>query len=127
MNMRNKFLSFISIVIALCAVATGMEKFNINNATPDQLITLPLTENQILNIENYIYSRGYFDNVYDLLAVEGITAEDVKAIKPYIIVQLPVLSEFIKGQKTSSYKVNQWLTAEGSTEGLSEVWLDRYY
>ena len=27
----------------------------------------------------------------------------------------------------ASYKMRRWLSNEGSTEGLSEVWLDRFF
>ncbi|SVE16480.1 uncharacterized protein METZ01_LOCUS469334, partial [marine metagenome] len=33
----------------------------------------------------------------------------------------------LENQKKSNYKVQWWLSAEGNTEGLSEVWLDKFY
>ncbi|MBC8478875.1 MAG: hypothetical protein H8D46_00305, partial [FCB group bacterium] len=74
-----------------------------------------------------IHFHGYLDTIYDLLLVEGITSEDIRNIKPYVIVELPAVSEFVAGQRTATYKVDQWLAAEGNSEGVSEIWLDRYY
>ena len=31
------------------------------------------------------------------------------------------------GSSNVSYKTDQWLSTEGSSEGIAELWLDRYY
>ena len=36
-------------------------------------------------------------------------------------------SEFEKDMQRASYKLGQWISNEGNSEGLSETWLDRFY
>jgi len=111
----------------MLAVLSAGEPFNLNTATTEELQSLPLSAEQVTSIEDYRYNHGYFTTIYDLLVIKNISPEDIENLKPLVTVEIPKESEFVAGQKASSYKVNQWLTAEGSTEGLSEVWLDRYY
>ena len=33
----------------------------------------------------------------------------------------------IKNQKMSSYKLEYWFSSDGNQEGLSDIWLDRFF
>jgi hypothetical protein len=100
---------------------------DINFASHSELMQLPLSESKITQIENYLLKVGSISNIYELLDAHGISAEDVYNIKPYIVIGHKEYSEFIANLKRSSYKVDQWLSDEGNTEGLSDFWLDRFY
>ncbi len=115
----------LSATIVSCLLTA--EPFNINTASWDQLESLPLTGEQIQDIDEYIQTRGYLETIYDLLAIESINADDIRQLKPYIIVEHPQMSAFIAGLVRSAYKLEQWMATEGNREGLSELWLDRFF
>jgi len=100
---------------------------NINIATPEQLNILPLTAQQQEDILFYIESRGYFSNIYDLLEIDSIDPETIQKLKPLISVEPPEISDFAAGMERSAYKLERWMAAEGNNEGLSELWLDRFF
>ena len=48
-------------------------------------------------------------------------------MKKYISVEKSDISEFLKNQKMSSYKLEYWFSSDGNQEGLSDIWLDRFF
>ena len=102
-------------------------KFNLNEASSAELATLPLTVAQVEEIENYLAAARYFKTIYDLAELPGFSIDDVHKLKPYVEVRIPELSDFLENSTVAAYKVDQWLAAEGNTEGLSEIWLDRSF
>ena len=121
--MRN----FYRILTILSITVWVFPQFNINSATHEELQKLPLAQDKIDTIEEYLFVHGNFTSIYDILRVEGISSVDIQTIKSYIIVEEPEITEYLNNQKRSSYKIERWLSAEGNTEGLSEIWLDRYF
>ena len=117
----------LTIIILVVSLYAQNEKFNINIANQQQLETLPLSSYQIEAIEEYLFNRGSISTIYDLLVLPEITSTDIQRLKPLITVDIPSISDFLENQKKSNYKVQWWLSAEGNTEGLSEVWLDKFY
>ena len=55
------------------------------------------------------------------MAIKEISSEDIHTLKSHITVDIPLKNN------RSNYKVGWWLTNEGNTEGLSEVWLDKFF
>ncbi len=100
---------------------------NLNTATGEQLSALPLTSRQQDDILFYLQTRGYFDTIYDLLEIESIDPQTIQKLKPLISVEPPEISDFAAGMERSAYKLEQWMAAEGNSEGLSELWLDRFF
>ena len=116
-----KTLTFIlSLSICLC-------KININNPSIELMRDIPIDDTKIDAIIDYIdYSNG-IDNIYELLEINQINATDVQILKKYVSVQDSDISEFIKNQKMSSYKLEWWFASDGNQEGLSDIWLDRFF
>mgnify|MGYP000125514761 CR=1 FL=1 len=101
-----------------------MNKIDINNASYNEILSLPLSEQKNENIWIYINSSGRINTIYDLLRVNLLSANDVHELKNYIKITKK------KSKSTSSnlsYKTDQWLSQEGSSEGIAELWLDRFY
>ncbi|SVB36417.1 uncharacterized protein METZ01_LOCUS189271, partial [marine metagenome] len=99
----------------------------LNSATSGELNSLRLTINQIESIIDYRNQTGNFHDIYDLLQISGFTISDVHSIRNLITVETPKASTFQKDMQRASYKMGKWISNEGSTEGLSEVWLDRFF
>ena len=107
----------------MIGAALCMNKIDINNASKDDVLSLPLSNEKNNSIWLYINSVGQINTIYDLLNVNELTANDVHLLKDYIkIIKMERL-----GSSNVSYKTDQWLSTEGSSEGIAELWLDRYY
>ncbi len=102
-------------------------KININLSTMDDLSNLPITEDQKIALFEQLVSRGYFLTIYDLLEIPEFTPADIHKLKQYIIVEPPKLTDVQEKISRNTYKLENWLASDGSSEGLSEVWLDRFY
>ncbi|MAV59019.1 MAG: hypothetical protein CMG07_03600 [Candidatus Marinimicrobia bacterium] len=102
-------------------------KININTITQDELKELPISKVKQIAIQDYLIDRGYISNIYDLLDIKDITSYDVSLLKKVVNVKLPFVSDTQKKISSNSYKLENWLSSDGNSEGLSEVWLDRFY
>ena len=115
------------ITIILIILTLGFsQKINLNSATLEELQILELTDDQIACILDYRSRSGYIHNIYDLLNISEISIRDIHVIRNAVTVDIPQASTFEKDMARASYKMGRWISNEGSTEGLSEVWLDRF-
>ena len=103
------------------------QKINLNFATIEEMHILDLTINQVESIMDYRNRSGYITNIYDLLKIPGINIGDIHSIRNAVTVDIPQSSTYEKDLQRASYKMGKWISNEGSTEGLSEVWLDRFF
>ena len=116
----------ISLFTLFYSFLIGFEKIDINFADIHQLKGLPLNSEQINSIIEYRNQNGFIENIYELINVNGISIDKVHELKSYIFI-IDVLGEDNQLSKNYSYKVSQWLSSDGSSENLSESWLDRYF
>jgi len=112
-------------VILLCSILFS-ERINLNNANSSQLESVGFTPSEISGILKYRRQVGYFETVYDLLDID-VEIEKIHAIRKDISTELPILSTFEKDIKKASYKLGKWISNEGNSEGLSEIWLDKFF
>ena len=124
MVLRNRALI---LTLGLSLLFGSGQKIDLNEATSAQLATLPLSAEQILAIEQYLSANRYFKTIYGLAELPGFSIDDVHKLKFHVEVRIPELSDFLENSTVAAYKVDQWLAAEGNTEGLSEIWLDRSF
>ena len=103
------------------------QKVSINNATLDQVKTLPLTEDQALNVYEHILFQGPIENIYELGKIENIKPENIQALKPLVSISMKYDTTSAPVSRLSDRyrKVENWTSEEGANEGLVEVWLDR--
>ena len=119
--MKLKILYLIIFQIAFSS------KININSITFKELSGLPVSYEKQIMIRDFLNTRGYITSIYDLLDISEISSTDIQRLKPLIEVALPDISEVQKKIASNSYKLENWLSSDGGSEGLSEVWLDRFY
>ena len=100
-----------------------MNKIDINNASKSEILSLPLSQEKNNNIWLYVKSVGELNSIYDLLRVDKLTVNDVHLLKGYI----KIITKELLETTNISYKTDEWLSQEGSSEGIAELWLDRFY
>ena len=115
------------IIIILLTPLFIFAKIDLNNASKTEFENLPLSISKVESIYSFIQKRNGIETIYELLKIDGISVSDIHAIRPLVNILPSERSSFIKEQNLSSYKIKQWLAAEGSKEGLSDVWLDRIF
>ena len=116
----------VTIIILMLTLGYS-QKINLNSATLEELQSLELTDKQIESIIDYRLRTGYIRNIYDLLVISEISISDIHTIRNTVTVDIPQASTFEKDMARASYKMGKWISNEGSTEGLSEVWLDKFF
>ena len=104
-----------------------LQRINLNAATREDLKTLSLTLEQIEEIITYREHSGNIHSINELQSLSGITISDIHAIRDAVTVEIPQASTFERDMQRAAYKLGRWITNEGTTEGLSEIWLDRFY
>ena len=119
-------MRFVAVYIIFFQIIFA-SKININDLTEDELFSLPLSINKQILVRDFLDSRGYIITIYDLLDIPEISSKDIQVLKEIIEIKLPDLTEVQKKIASNSYKLENWLSSDGGSEGLSEVWLDRFY
>ena len=117
----------VTIILFLLCSITFSQKINLNYANSNDLSILNISKEKIEHIINYREKYGFFSSIYDLLQISTITIEDIHSIRDEITLEVIQKSEFEKDMQRAAYKLGQWISNEGSTEGLSEIWLDRFF
>ncbi len=114
------FISFL-----LCCIA--FSKVNINTASESKLSEIGLSQEEIFELLSYRQSIGYFNTIFGLQQLEKFSISRIHELKHLISCEIPKLTTFEEDIKKASYKLGQWISNEGNTEGLSEIWLDKFF
>ncbi len=112
---------------ATSAVAAQASSYiDLNSASLEEVLQLPLPEDlarRIVDHRNYV---RYFDNVYQLMEIEGMTAEIFRELKPLVATMPPPVEDASIARLSASYRqVQRYLGQEGSNEGLVDEYLDK--
>ena len=106
--------------------AAPSSKTDLNSASLEEILALPISEELALRIVDHRTFLRFFDNVYDLLEVEGLTSEDFARLKPLVSTLPPKAMDASIARLSASYRqVQRYLGQEGSSEGLSDEYLDK--
>ncbi|HJN68570.1 MAG TPA: helix-hairpin-helix domain-containing protein [Candidatus Marinimicrobia bacterium] len=114
-----KRLGFLLLSVTLA------QKVPINMAALEELQTLPLTLNETEALYEYVTLQGPVKSIYDLMQVEGFSAETIQKLRPLISLELEKESQSDFQLDDNYRKIENWTSEEGANEGLVEVWLDR--
>lgn len=101
-------------------------RVDINAATLDELISLPVPIEVARAIFAYREEIGWFESVYDLRHVEGVTPAHIAALRG-IIATLPPddRDDALRRYDESFNQVQRYLSQEGASEELAYEYLDR--
>ena len=72
------------IILSICFCS---EKININYCNTDEIKSLPINDNKIDAILDYLHSIDEVDNIYQLLDIDQLDANDIQVLKNHIIVK----------------------------------------
>ena len=113
-----KLILFILVINLLFSI----DKIDINNADINNLSSIPLSENKIHMIYEYMSTYGELESIYDLLNIYDITSEDMEMLKKYITISK--LSE----NNNYRYDALELLSEDGIPHtGITEFLVDNYY
>jgi len=113
-------------LLAAADTAADSDLVDLNHASLEALRTLPVPPEIIQQIHFYRTYVRYFDNVYDLMEVEGMTAELFVQLKPLVSTLPPEPEDASVARLWASYRqVQRFLGQEGSNEGLVDEYLDQ--
>lgn len=102
------------------------QKVFINSATIEELKSLPLSENQIADVYDFILFQGPVSDIYDLIKISSLDAKDIESLKSLVSIKDNLNINIRASRISDRYrKVENWTSEEGANEGLVEVWLDR--
>ena len=102
------------------------QKVFINSATIEELKSLPLSENQIADVYDFILFQGPVSDIYDLTKISSLNAKDIESLKSLVSIKDNKNINIRASRISDRYrKVENWTSEEGANEGLVEVWLDR--
>ena len=102
------------------------QKVFINSATIEELKSLPLSENQIADVYDFILFQGPVSDIYDLIKISSLDAKDIESLKSLVSIKDNKNINIRASRISDRYrKVENWTSEEGANEGLVEVWLDR--
>ncbi len=99
---------------------------DLNSAPAEAILGLPIPLELAKNIIDHRVRMAYFENVYDLMDVEGMTPEIFAVLKPLVSTLPPPEEDASIARLTASYRqVQRYLGQEGSSEGLVDEYLDK--
>lgn len=99
---------------------------DLNSAPLEAVLGLPLPPEVARAIVNHRDYIGFYGDVYDVLEVEGMTPALFAAIKPLVSTMPPPEDDATLARLSASYRqVRQYMSQEGSNEGLADEYLDR--
>ncbi len=111
---------------AIAAQASHADLVDLNSASLEEVLNLPIPEELAKRIVEYRTYLRFFDNAYDLMEVDGMTAEYFQALKPLVSTIPPQDQDPSIARLSASYRqVQRYLGQEGSSEGLVDEYLDR--
>ena len=115
----------LAVLTAGGAVAAPTGLVDLNRASLEEILQLPVSEELARRIVDYRDYVRYFDNVYDLMDVEGMTSADLARLKPLVATLPPESLDASIARLAASYRqVNRYLGQEGASEGLVDEYLD---
>ena len=118
--MRSLFFYVFSITLIIG------QKISLNSASIEDLKTLPLSENQVADLYDFVLYQGPVNDVYDLAKISSFEPENINALKSLISITSNDDTKKNVSRISDRYrKVENWTSEEGANEGLVEVWLDR--
>ena len=97
---------------------------DLNSATLDQIMTLPVSPETARAIYDYREYRSYFKSVYDLMNIEGIDSRTLETLKPLVRIEPVAADQLARDLSEAQRNIRSWGASEGSNEGLIDLWID---
>lgn len=119
------FLFLVLIIFTFVQIFAQNEQSDLNQASFDEIKSLPITEKQAEDIYLYRTYIKYFDSVYDLRKIKSINQITFNKIKPLVkILPFTDYDEVAQRRDQINYLLRRLASNEGSQEGISDLWED---
>jgi len=119
---RTGVLMLLGIMLLATLVAAPVD---INNASLDDLLDLPLNEGQRQAVYEYVQYHGPLESIYELVNVPELEQGDIESLKALLILKPDENASTNTRLQDQYRKVEDWTSTEGASEGLMELWLER--
>ena len=107
---------------ALVAAYSPTNQLDINGASLDQILELPVSRELADAIFERLEEYGRFWSIYELMQVESMTSEKLEELKPLVYVSMPDREE---RRNRNVYRIQRLLASEeGPTASAVEDWQD---
>ena len=111
---------------AALAAPDGNSPVDLNSASLEEVLALPIGEDVARAIINYRTYVRFFGSVYEVMDVDGVTADVFNVLKPLVSTMPPPDQDASIARLSASYRqVRRYLGQEGSNEGLADEYLDK--
>lgn len=115
-----------SLLGTATAATDHADLVDLNSASLEEVLSLPIPAEIARGIIDYRTYIRFFNNVYELREVDGMTPEYLQLLKPLVSTVPPLDSDPSLARLSASYRqVRNYLGQEGSNEGLVDEYLDR--
>ncbi|MBK6735083.1 MAG: helix-hairpin-helix domain-containing protein [bacterium] len=99
---------------------------DLNSASLEEIMALPVPAEIARRIHDRRVYERFYANVFELMEIDGMTAELLEQLKPLVsTMPPPVLDASIARLSASFMQVQNFLGEEGASEGLADEYLDR--
>lgn len=119
-------LALVALLTPWTSATAAVTKVDLNSASLEEVLALPIQADMAHRIVDHRTYLRFFDNVYDLMEIEGMTPEILARLKPLVETIPPPAVDASVARLSASYRqVQRYLGQEGSSEGLSDEYLDK--
>jgi len=99
---------------------------DLNSAPLEAILALPVPAEMAKRIHDRRVYERFYASVYELMEVDGMTAEIFTQLKPLVSAMPPGAADESMARLSASFQqVQNFLNEEGSSEGLADEYLDR--
>ncbi len=113
------------LLFALFCLGQIAAKVDLNTATLDELLQLPVTEKQARDILDYREHIAIFHDIYQLREIPSIDQKTLLRLKDLAVVSLYIEEDDVAARRDEIRDLLERLDSnEGASEGMSDVWQD---
>ena len=115
-----------AVFLALTFTLSAAEPFDLNQASFEQIKSLPLTDVQAQAIYELLTYEGPVKSIYELRMLPEIDQETLLRIKPLVRINPPSVADERQTRVDQAYyRIERLGTEEGTNVGLIDEWVDR--
>ncbi|MDD4308954.1 MAG: helix-hairpin-helix domain-containing protein [Candidatus Cloacimonetes bacterium] len=116
---------FLLMLLALGCMGFLAAKVDLNTATLQELMQLPISEEQARDIFEYREYKQIFNNIFELRDIPSIDQSTLLRLRPLVVVSLYVETDDVALRREEIRDLLERLDSnEGSAEGMADVWED---
>lgn len=113
------------LLFALLCLGQIAAKVDLNTATLDELLQLPITQKQAEDILQYREHIAIFSNIFELRQIPSIDQPTLLRLKDLAVVSLYIEEDEVAARREEIRDLMERLDSnEGASEGMADVWED---